>query len=119
MPSIDDTLKTLEARAGEKKDLADKQADHRRKQKEEKDKVRKAIEIAGKDPNVQILLRYMAKISGQFQSLVVMKTDGDVATNAMLVNSGRRSLYLDIRRLMNDDTRKMIEGKETGHDDSD
>lgn len=117
MASIDDTLKTLEAKASEKRNLADKQAEHRRKQKEEKDKVRKAIEIAGKDPNVQILLRYMAKISGQFQSLVVMKTDGDVATNAMLVNSGRRSLYLDIRRLMNDETRKMVEGK--GEDNGD
>ena len=91
----------------------------KRKNQEEYRKVRAALQLACNDPNVQIVLRHIAKLSGFFKSSVVINiTTNDVALGSTTYNEGRRSLYLDLRRMMDDNARRLIESKgEETHND--
>ena len=90
-----------------------KKADElKQKHLEEYKRTRDALRIAANDPNVQILLRHMAKICGFFQSsLVVDPVSREVSTQSVIYNEGRRAVYLDLRRMMTDETRRIIESK--------
>lgn len=79
---------------------------------EEYRRVRAALQLACTDPNVQMVLRHVAKLSGFFKSSVVVSpTTSDVAVNSTVYNEGRRSLYLDLRRMLDDESRRIIESK--------
>jgi len=90
----------------------------KKKNQEEYRKVRAALQLACTDPNVQIVLRHIAKLSGFFKSSVVINvTTNDVALGSTTYNEGRRSLYLDLRRMMTDDARRLVESKgDESHD---
>lgn len=87
----------------------------KQKHKDEYHKFRTALEQVAKDANGIIVLRHLAKICGFFQSSIVIKggsgsMDG-VDLNSVLVNEGRRAVYLDIRRPMTEEARRLIESK--------
>jgi len=102
----------------EKIKLDQKLAELKKKNQEEYRKVRAALQLACTDPNVQIVLRHVAKLSGFFKSSVVINvTTNDVALGSTTYNEGRRSLYLDLRRMMTDEARRLVESKgEENHD---
>jgi len=76
-------------------------------------KVRTALQAAVKDTNTQIVLRHLAKICGFFKSdIVVNPTTNEVNPIASLHNEARRTVYLDIRRMLSDDIRRLIESKD-------
>lgn len=91
--------------------------DRRKKHQEEYRAFRQAINNIAKTKDGEIVLRHIAKLSGQFQSLTVVKGGQGVMNgidkDGMLINSGRRDLYLDIRRPMSEETRRLIESKPT------
>lgn len=74
-----------------------------------------ALDNVSKTADGEIVLRHIAKISGFFQSSVVLKGGqgimNGVDVEGMLINEGRRGLYLDIRRPMSDAARRQIEAK--------
>lgn len=78
---------------------------------------RQALNNLAKTKDGEIVLRHIAKISGFFQSLTVVKGGNGIMNGidpeGMLVNSGRRDLYLDIRKPMSEETRRLIESKPT------
>lgn len=76
------------------------------------EEARIAINSAGENKNVEILLRYLMRVSGFHQKPVVVGADGDVKVNATLFNSGREALYHDIRAMMSVETKNIIERSE-------
>jgi hypothetical protein len=87
--------------------------DVRKRNQEEYQKAREAMQVASKDPNVQVLLRHIAKISGFFKvDVVVNPATFEINPMASLYNSGRRSLYIDLRRMMDEETKRTVESKE-------
>lgn len=76
------------------------------------EEARIAINAAGENKNVEIVLRYIMRISGFHQKPVVVGADGDVKINSTLFNSGREALYHDIRALMSVETKNIIERSE-------
>lgn len=89
-------------------------AELKKKNQEEYRRVRAALQLACADPNVQIVLRHVAKLAGWYKSSVVINpATNDVATGSTIFNEGRRSLYLDLRRMLSDDARRIIESKGT------
>jgi hypothetical protein len=95
-----------------------KMAELKQRNQEEYRRVRAALQILCADTNAQIVLRHIAKLAGWFKSSVVLSpTTNDVAVNSTIYNEGRRSLYLDLRRMLTDDARRLIESKgEESHD---
>lgn len=84
----------------------------KRRNQEEYKKVRTALQIVSSDVNFQIVLRHIAKLAGFFKSSVVINpTSNEISTGSTVYNEGRRSLYLDLRRMMTDETRRLIESK--------
>jgi Fe-S oxidoreductase len=90
----------------------------KKKNQEEYRKVRAALQLVCVDVNAQIVLRHIAKLSGFFKSSVVVNlATGEVSLGSTTYNEGRRSLYLDLRRMMTDEARRLIESKgEESHD---
>ena len=76
------------------------------------EEARIAINAAGENKNVEIVLRYLMRISGFHQKPVVVGADGEIAVNSTLFNSGRKALYHDIRALMSVETKNIIERSE-------
>jgi len=76
------------------------------------EEARIAINAAKENKNVEILLRYLMRVSGFHQKPVVVGADGDVKVNSTLFNSGREALYHDIRALMSAETKNIIERSE-------
>ena len=76
------------------------------------EEARIAINAAKENKNVEILLRYIMRVSGFHQKPVVVGADGDVKVNSTLFNSGREALYHDIRALMSVETKNIIERSE-------
>lgn len=76
------------------------------------EEARIAINAAKENKNVEILLRYLMRVSGFHQKPVVVGADGDVKVNSTLFNSGREALYHDIRALMSVETKNIIERSE-------
>lgn len=76
------------------------------------EEARIAINAAKENKNVEIVLRYIMRISGFHQKPVVVGADGDVKINSTLFNSGREALYHDIRALMSVETKNIIERSE-------
>lgn len=87
----------------------------RQKHKEEYQRTRTALRAVASDPNFQIVMRHMAKICGFFQSSVVLDPNHHVCTESTIFNEGRRAVYLDFRRMMTDDVRRLIESKGEEH----
>ena len=74
--------------------------------------IKTALEAAVSDPNVAIVLRHIARISGFFQNArVINPQTGDVNANGTIYNVGRESVYLDLRRMMTDEVRTIVERK--------
>ena len=90
-----------------------KLAELKKRNQDEYNKVKGALQIICGDPNVQIVFRHLAvKLCGFFKSSVVVNpTTNDIALNSTAYNEGRRSVYLDLRRMMNDVARRVIESK--------
>lgn len=90
--------------------------------REEYKKFRIALQAVAHDPNGIMVLRHIAKLSGFFKSSVVLKGGGGIMNGVdvegTLVNEGRRGLYLDIRRPMSDDVRRLIESKDQEEKDN-
>jgi hypothetical protein len=85
----------------------------KKKHREEYEKAKKAVQLAAKDPNVQVILRHIAKITGFFKSNIVVNTNtSEINPLSTLHNESRRTVYLDLRRMMTDDIRRQIESKE-------
>lgn len=109
MSYADERLKAEEERTKKQEDL-------KKKHLEDYRKFRTALEQVAKDANGIIVLRHIAKISGFFQTSVVTKGGNGIMNGVdvegTLVNEGRRAVYLDIRRPMTDQTRRLIESKE-------
>ncbi len=110
----------IDARIEKKLEYQKKQDELKKKNQEEYRKFRTALQAVCKDTNGQIVLRHLAKICGFWQSSVVRKGDGvsmlGVDLQGTLVNEGRRSVYLDLRRPMTDEGRRLIESR-TGEED--
>jgi len=82
------------------------------KNRVEYEKAKKAIRLACKDPNGQIIIRHLAKICGFFKPNRVMNLQtGDINPWASIHNEGRREVYVDIRRMMTDEDRRQIESR--------
>ena len=92
-----------------------KQEELKERNREEYKKFRIALEAVAKDVNGIMVLRHIAKLSGFFKSSVVLKGGqgvmNGVDVEGTLVNEGRRGLYLDIRRPMTDEVRRLIESR--------
>lgn len=87
-------------------------AEIKKRNAEERAQVRAAVRTARTDRNVEIILRHMAKICGQFKSgIVVNTTTGEVITSSTLYNETRRTVYLDFRKLMSEEDKRLIESK--------
>lgn len=97
----------------EKLEYDRKKEELRKRNKEEYQRVRAALQILCKDPNAQIVLRHIAtKLSGFFKSSIVLNPQtNEISMNSMAYNEGRRSVYLDLRRMLTDDARRIIESK--------
>ena len=97
-------------------DKVDKQRlidERKRKHQEEYKKAKAAVQLAAKDPNVRIILRHLAKITGFFKSNIVVNTNtSEINPLSTLHNESRRTVYLDIRRMMDEDIRRQVEAKE-------
>lgn len=103
---------TLEEKIAQEKKLEEL----RRRNREEYQKVRTAFQAISADGNFQIVLRHLAKISGFFKSdIVINPTTNEINPLSTLHNQSRRTVYLDLRRMMTDETRRLIESK--GEDD--
>jgi hypothetical protein len=92
-----------------------KQEELKEKNREEYKKFRVALQAVANEPNGIMVLRHIAKLSGFFKTSVVIKGGNGIMNGVdvegTLVNEGRRGLYLDIRRPMTDDVRRLIESK--------
>lgn len=92
------------------------------KNREEYKKFRLALQAVANDANGILVLRHICKISGFFKTSVVIKGGNGVMNGvdveSTLVNEGRRGLYLDIRRPMSDDVRRLIESKDQGEENA-
>ena len=100
-----------------RKRAADKEDTLKKKHQEEYKKVRTAVQAIASDPNAVIMLRHMAKICDFFKSsLVLNPTTKEVNQTATLWNEARRSVYLDFRRMMSEETKRQIEAKETDYE---
>ena len=88
----------------------------RKAKKEARDKflaeISVAVNSAPSDNNVRMLLRYVMALSGFQVNPVAIKQDGDVAINATLYNTGRESVYHDLRKTMSAETRNAVERSE-------
>jgi len=85
----------------------------RKKNKAEYEKVKNAVRLACKDQNVRVILRHMAKICGFFTSnIVVNPNTSEINALSTLHNESRRTVYLDLRRMMSDADRKAVESKD-------
>jgi hypothetical protein len=71
--------------------------------------VRVAINAAPTDPNVRILLRYVMELSGYELNPVALGANGEVMVSSTVYNSGRESLYHDLRRSMSAETKNAVE----------
>lgn len=108
---MDETPVEKEARAKaikEQKDRAIAAAEKRAKELEE---ARIAINGAKEDNNVRIILRHVCKESGIFGNPCVVNGNKEI-TNASTYNMGRQSVYHDIRKLMSDETKNLVERSE-------
>ena len=72
-----------------------------------------AVNSAKENPNVEILLRHIMKLSGfQMNPVVVSMSTGDVLIPSTVYNGGRESLYHDLRKSMSAETKNIIERSE-------
>ena len=76
------------------------------------DEARIAINAAGEDKNVELVLRYVMRISGFHLRPVVVGEDGEVKVNSTIYNAARESLYHDLRAMMSVETKNKIERSE-------
>ena len=89
-----------------------KEAMLREKHKAEYVKTRTAVAVLENDVNFQIFLRHLCKITGFWKSSVVLnQTTNEVNAQSTLVNEGRRSVYLDLRKMLSDEARRQTETK--------
>lgn len=87
--------------------------DFRKKKEAEFKKLRDRISKVSKDPNVLFMLRHLKNICGQAHSSIVVNSQtGEVNQTSTLVNEARRSVYLDIRKLLTDEVISLVETKE-------
>ena len=94
-------------------DQKTKMEELRRKHQEEYKRTRQALRLVSDDPNFQIVMRHLAKISGFFQSTIAINSStNEINTYSSIYNEGRRTVYLDMRRMMTDDVRRVIESKD-------
>lgn len=75
------------------------------------EELRLAVNAAGENANVRILLQHIMRLSHVFDNPSVVNTQSEM-TNATFYNIGRSSLYLDLRKLMSADTKNIIERSE-------
>jgi hypothetical protein len=96
-----------------------KQEELKKRHQEEYHRFRTALQIISKDQNGIIVLRHIAKLAGFFKTSLVLKGGpgvmNGVDVEGTIANEGRRGLYLDIRRCMDDATRRTVESR--GDDD--
>lgn len=89
--------------------------ERRKKHQEEYRAFRQALSNLAKTPDGELVLRHICKLSGFFKTSVVIKGGNGIMNGVdvegTLVNEGRRALYLDIRRPMSEETRRLIESK--------
>lgn len=84
----------------------------KQKQVDERDAVKKAVRVLANDVNFRIFLRYLAKSCGQFKSSIAFNTiNGMIDKDMLLRNESRRTVYLEIRRMLTDEARQLIEAK--------
>jgi hypothetical protein len=75
--------------------------------------VQLAVNSAKENPNVEILLRYIMKLSGFLQNpVVVSMSSGDILIPSTVYNGGRESVYHDLRKSMSAETKNIIERSE-------
>jgi hypothetical protein len=98
------------------KEVAERDA-RRKKHREEYHAFRHALNNIAKTKDGEVVLRHMAKLSGFFVTLTVKKGGvgifNGIDCESMLVHSGRRDLYIDFRRAMTEETRRLIEARPT------
>lgn len=76
------------------------------------EEARIAINAAKENKNVEIVLRYLMRRSGFFQTPAVIGGDGDVKANSTIFNAGREAMYHEMRALMSAETKNIIERSE-------
>lgn len=104
---VDKIQKLIERTNGTVKPDVSKQ-----KQLEERDNVKKAVRVLSSDLNFRLFLRYLAKSCGQFKSSIAFNTiNGVIDKDMLLRNESRRTVYLEIRRMLTDEARQLIEAK--------
>lgn len=78
------------------------------KVKAELDKIRAAVNAVHEDPNVLVLLRYIASLSAIRKNPVVLLQTGDVSVSSSVYNVGRLSVYHDIQKHMSAETENLV-----------
>lgn len=73
------------------------------------EEARIAINSAAENKNMEVILRYLMRISGFHMKPVVVGADGEVKIQSTIFNAGREALYHDIRNLMSVETKNIIE----------
>ena len=86
-----------------------KQIDENQKHLEE---ARLAINTAGSNENVRIVLRHIMRISGFLKKPVVVGPNAEVQISSTIFNGGYESLYHDLRALMSPETKNTVERSE-------
>lgn len=114
---IKDQVSRIEALIAKTSGAA-KPLDQKLKSASDYDKVRAAVRVLSNDTNFRLMMRYMAKICCQFEPEVVYSTQtGEILPQRTLENACRRKVYLDFRKMLTDEARRLIESK--GEEDSD
>lgn len=116
-PKIVSSASTVERLDAARQKAKEKEEYLKKKHQEEYRKVRTAVQALAGDKNFQIALRHLAKICGFWKSsIVVDRETGRVFLESTSVNEGRRSVYLDFRRLFTDEMRRDIESRGDEHE---
>lgn len=91
----------------------DNKADRlKQKHRDEYKRTRDAVQLLANDANMQIVLRHLAKICGFYIPSRILSPSNEINPYATIYNDGRRSVYLDIRRMLTDEQRRLTESKQ-------
>jgi hypothetical protein len=82
-----------------------------KKRAEYKGRVKAALSSVLKTQDGQVVFRYLAEICDQFSYKHVVPVAGGIDVPASMHNLARNSVYIDMRRMMTEEDKRIIESK--------
>lgn len=76
------------------------------------EEARLAINTAGSNENVRIVLRHVMRMSGFLKKPSVVGPNSEVQVSSTIFNVGYEALYHDLRALMSPETKNLVERSE-------